>query len=290
MLLSMKTIYLTDDDEDDRMFLRYAIEKAVRNVCVVELDSGDKLINLMSSESLSEDASVIIIDMNMPRMNGLETLRALMTNQALRHIPVVMLSTSADSKLIRHAYQAGVNAFLEKPITESDFMRMAQAIDVCFLNTSRPAALSNSKAENYPGSVIVIEDNEDHLFFIRRALNDNMSEVHVVELPGSCKAVQELRTRWDDMIPAPKLILIDLYLPDRQTGLDTLVGVHQVLAERNARSVPVIVFTFSDRTEDMKASYAHNASGYLTKDADALNWKNDLKNLENFWWDTVSHS
>lgn len=87
---------------------------------------------------------------------------------------------------------------------------------------------------------------------------------------------------------SPKLILVDLYLPDRQTGLDVLEEVHQLLAERQAKSVPVIVFTFSDRNEDRKASYANNANAYITKDADALNWKNDLKNLENFWWDTVS--
>lgn len=285
----MKTIYLTDDDEDDRMLLRYAIEKAITNVRIVELDSGDALIRLLGSEPNNEnDPAIIIMDMNMPRMNGLETLKVIKKTPGLKHLPVVMISTSSNSSLIRESYNTGVNAFLQKPITESDFLKLAQAIDVCFLNTSHPARYSEAKVKRSPGSIVVIEDNEDHLYFIERALRENMSEVHIRALSGDRNVADELRSLWDEIIPSPKLILADLYLPDRQTGLDVLEEVHQLLAERQAKSVPVIVFTFSDRTEDRKASYANNANSYITKDADALNWKNDLKNLENFWWDTVS--
>ncbi|HEV7379523.1 MAG TPA: response regulator [Dyadobacter sp.] len=285
----MKTIYLTDDDEDDRMLLRYAIEKAIASVRIIELDSGDALIRLLEREPYNEDdPAIIIMDMNMPRMNGLETLRLIKKTPSLTHLPVVMISTSSNSSLIRESYDTGVNAFLQKPITESDFIRLAQAIDVCFLNTSHPACYSEGKMKRSSGSIVVIEDNEDHLFFIERALKENMAEVHIKSLIGDRKVAQELRNLWDDITPSPKLILVDLYLPDRQTGLEVLVEVHQLLADRQAKSVPVIIFTFSHKTEDRKASYANNANAYITKDVNALNWKNDLKNLENFWWDTVA--
>lgn len=200
----MKTIYLTDDDEDDRMLLRYAIEKAITNVRIVELDSGDALIRLLDSEPHNEnDPAIIIMDMNMPRMNGLETLREIKKTPGLRHLPVVMISTSSNSSLIRESYNTGVNAFLQKPITESDFLRLAQAIDVCFLNTSHPARYSDSNVKRSPGSIVVIEDNEDHLYFIERALRANMSEVHIRALSGDRNVADELRLLWDDITPPP---------------------------------------------------------------------------------------
>lgn len=283
----MKTIYLADDDEDDRMLIRLAVEQVISPVRIIELDSGDDLVKLISKQSIHDDPSVIIMDMNMPRLSGLETLGILKLDDTSRHIPVVMLSTTSNRMLVREAYERGVNAFLEKPVHETEFLRLAKAVDVCFLNTSHLSDDVPAHTGREKGSVIVIEDNEDHMFFIRSALQDCMPGVHITEYTNAEAVNQCLGPAWDSIQPAPHLILMDLYLPGRQDGLDLLIKIHQLLLSKNCRSVPVIVFSYSDKPEDMHASYQRNANAFITKSKNASMWKNDFKNLRNFWWNTV---
>ena len=284
----MKTIYLADDDEDDRMLIRIAVEQVINPVRIIELDSGEDLIKLVNRQGIMDDPSVIIMDMNMPRLSGLETLAILKLNDASRHLPVVMLSTTSNRMLVREAYERGVNAFLEKPVHETDFLKLARAVDVCFLNASHASDEAPVHTGREKGSVVVIEDNEDHMFFIRKALQDCMPGVAITEYTNAEAVSERLGPSWDTIHPVPHLILMDLYLPDRQDGLDLLIKIHQLLISKNCRSVPVIVFSYSDKPEDMHASYQRNANAYMTKSKNASLWKNDFKNLRNFWWNTVS--
>lgn len=284
----MKTIYLADDDEDDRMLIRVAVEQVISPVRIIELDSGDDLIRYITNQGISVDPAMIIMDMNMPRLSGLETLEILKMNDVSQHIPVLMLSTTSNRALIRDAYERGVNAFLEKPVHEADFVKLAKAVDACFLNSSHVSDETTVTAGREQGSVIVIEDNEDHLFFIRNALNDCMPEVQITEFTNAAAVNEQLGPAWDSIHPAPHLILMDLYLPGRQDGLDLLVNIHQLLINKNCRAVPVIVFSYSDKPEDMHASYQRNANAFMTKSKNASLWKNDFNNLRNFWWNTVS--
>lgn len=71
-----KTIHLADDDEDDRQLMKEAFEEADPDVKVVESENGKELIdNMKSSDDLSD--SVVVVDMNMPKMNGLEAVAAI---------------------------------------------------------------------------------------------------------------------------------------------------------------------------------------------------------------------
>ncbi|WP_353721074.1 response regulator [Dyadobacter sp. 676] len=283
----MKTIYLADDDEDDRMLIRLALEQVTNHTHIVEFDAGDQLIRLIGNQELPDDPAVIIMDMNMPRMNGLETLSLLKASKTCRHIPVVMLSSASHRDLIREAYGRGVNAFVEKPVYESDFVRLAKAVDACFLDVGHAdQPLPGNPGKE--GSIIVIEDNEDHRFFIRHALRETMPAVRVVEFSDAADVTERLGPMWNDIRPAPHLILMDLYLPTRQDGLDLLINIHQLLVAKDSRSVPVVVFSCSDKFEDMRESYQHNANAYMTKGNNASDWKYDFRNLHHFWWNTVS--
>jgi CheY-like chemotaxis protein len=250
----MKTIYLADDDEDDRMLIRLAVEQLINPVQIVELASGGDLIKLIDNQGVSHNPAMIIMDMNMPRINGLETLAFLKSNDASRHLPVVMLSTTSNRVLVREAYERGVNAFLEKPVNESDFMKLAKAVKACFLNVSDEPFVHYGQQK---GNVIVIED-EDHLFFIRHALHESMPEVQVIEFTNAAAAGEQLGAAWNSIHPAPHLILMDLYLPSRQDGLDLLVNIHQLLVSKNCRSVPIIVFSYSGKAEDIRSGYQRN--------------------------------
>lgn len=127
-----KTIYLVDDDQDDRFFIREAIQDSGANVQITEVENGFDLIVLMK-EVIDPESSVIIIDMNMPKMNGLETVAAIRTDNRLAAMPIVMLSTSSNPTLIRTAYLSGVTSFVTKPSTFDEFAQLAREIGERYL-------------------------------------------------------------------------------------------------------------------------------------------------------------
>jgi len=95
-----KTVHLADDDEDDRMLMKEALEEANPGVNVVESEDGKELIeNMKSSDDLSE--TIVVLDMNMPRMNGIETIQAMKEDPELAEVPTIMLSTSDNPDLAK---------------------------------------------------------------------------------------------------------------------------------------------------------------------------------------------
>ena len=129
---NLKTIYLVDDDQDDRFFIKEAIQGTGTDAHIIEVENGFDLLTLVQKIA-DPSFSVIIIDMNMPKMNGLETVAAIRRDTRLADIPVVMLSTSSNSSLIETAYTSGVSSFVTKPSTFEEFAQLALVIKERFL-------------------------------------------------------------------------------------------------------------------------------------------------------------
>jgi CheY-like chemotaxis protein len=124
------TILLTDDDEDDRYFIRQAIERAIYNSAILEATTGEEALDLLGRHIIQ----LVIMDMNMPGLNGLETLSFIRSKSQLFSTPVVMLSTSDQPELITLAYARGINSFIKKPICIEEYDQIADALKVCFLS------------------------------------------------------------------------------------------------------------------------------------------------------------
>ena len=118
------TILVCDDDEDDRALIGQALGQTHHEINVQFLEDGEQLLDyLLLRGKYAGDAAnaprpgLILLDLNMPRMNGTEALKAIKENETLRHIPVVMLTTSGREEDILGSYQLGANAFIRKPVT-----------------------------------------------------------------------------------------------------------------------------------------------------------------------------
>lgn len=122
--MSLKTIYLADDDPDDRYLICDAIKRIDPEIQIIEAENGsDLLLSIDEKELLS--SVLIVLDMNMPRMNGLETLIAIRSNPFHATVPAVMISTSADPRLVESAYKEGINDFISKPNSYDEFVDLA---------------------------------------------------------------------------------------------------------------------------------------------------------------------
>jgi CheY-like chemotaxis protein len=121
------TILMADDDEDDRDLTRDALEDAEYIDQMDFVADGRDLIDYLrrsgpygSPESAGRPRpSIILLDLNMPRMDGREALAEIKSDEELRRIPVVVLTTSNDDHDVRNAYDLGANSYITKPVTAS---------------------------------------------------------------------------------------------------------------------------------------------------------------------------
>ncbi|MCE7070655.1 MULTISPECIES: response regulator [Dyadobacter] len=127
-----QTVHLADDDEDDRMLIKDALQEANPNLTVIEAENGKELIeNVKESGDLSE--TVVLLDMNMPKMNGIEAIQEIRAEPGLSELPAVMMSTSSNPELKKKALAAGANDFIVKPNTFKALLDVAKSILSRFL-------------------------------------------------------------------------------------------------------------------------------------------------------------
>jgi CheY-like chemotaxis protein len=117
------TILLVDDDEDDRLMTRDALRDArLHNELRFCIDGVDLLDYLHrrgrhAGDGAAPRPGLILLDLNMPRMDGREALAEIKKDPDLRSIPVVVLTTSKAEEDIVRSYDLGVNSFITKPVT-----------------------------------------------------------------------------------------------------------------------------------------------------------------------------
>jgi CheY-like chemotaxis protein len=118
-------ILLIEDDQVDVMNVRRAFEKnRIVNPLQVAAN-GLEALEMLRSNIVPADRRLILLDLNMPRMNGLEFLGALRADSALHATPVVVLTTSNDERDKVEAYNLNVAGYLLKPVT---FVRFVEAM------------------------------------------------------------------------------------------------------------------------------------------------------------------
>ncbi len=118
------TILIADDDEDDRTLTRQALEDAHIANELQFVEDGEQLLDYLYQRGayagevgLAPRPGLILLDLNMPKIDGREALKIIKGDPTLHDIPVVVLSTSALSADIARSYQLGVNSFITKPGT-----------------------------------------------------------------------------------------------------------------------------------------------------------------------------
>lgn len=127
------TILLADDDEDDRELTRDALQHArLANELKTVVD-GQELMDYLRREGAYADPGdaprpgIILLDLNMPRMDGREALAEIKADASLRQIPVVVLTTSKDEEDVFRTYDLGVSSFVTKPVTFAGLVEVMQS-------------------------------------------------------------------------------------------------------------------------------------------------------------------
>ena len=122
-------ILLVEDDEVDVMNVRRAFERnRISNPLYVAGD-GIEALEMLRSDKVPSDRRIILLDLNMPRMSGIELLRELRADPAFQGTPVIVLTTSNDERDKIEAYNLNVAGYLLKPVTFVNFVELMAALN-----------------------------------------------------------------------------------------------------------------------------------------------------------------
>lgn len=130
-------IVMVDDDVDDREMFTEAASELNLNLDVVCMESGRHLISLLN-DAEKKRPDVIVLDLNMPDKNGRECLDDIRNSAKLKHIPVIIYSTSSSGTDIEDTYNKGANLYIRKPSSFSDLRLVIKAIATLNWDTHKP--------------------------------------------------------------------------------------------------------------------------------------------------------
>ncbi|WP_422291195.1 response regulator [Hydrogenophaga sp.] len=141
--MNLPPILLVEDNPMDLdLTLRAFNKRKFSNHVQVARDGEEALAFMPRWEAGEALPAVILLDINLPKVSGLEVLRQLKAHERFRRIPVVMLTSSREDRDLTTAYDLGVNSYIEKPVSFNKFMEVAEQIELywCVLN-ERPDRL-----------------------------------------------------------------------------------------------------------------------------------------------------
>ena len=117
-------LLLADDDMDDCIFFKEALEELPLTTSLTTVKDGVELMRLLSGE-LNSFPDMLFLDLNMPRKTGYECLSEIKSDDKLKHLPVIILSTSFEHDIANLLYKNGADFYLRKP---GDFSILKQLI------------------------------------------------------------------------------------------------------------------------------------------------------------------
>lgn len=133
-------ILLADDDSDDCLFFKEALEELPVSASLSTVNDGMQLIDFLSSNS-GNLPDALFLDLNMPRKSGIECLTEIKLIEVLKHLPIIIFSTSLDLDVVDSLYEKGATYYIRKP---GDFSALKKVIFeaitlTCNTNSKHPS-------------------------------------------------------------------------------------------------------------------------------------------------------
>jgi two-component system response regulator len=127
-------VLLAEDDAADQELTRRALERDVLRADLQVVENGEELLAYLRNEKPYDDVrdnprpDIILLDLNMPRMDGRQALVQIRNDACLKAIPVVVLTTSQQDEDIVHSYRLGCNSFITKPVEIDKFIHTVRQL------------------------------------------------------------------------------------------------------------------------------------------------------------------
>lgn len=135
-------LMLVEDDENDVRITKRALKKSGLDGELIVTRDGQEALDYLYSRPPFDDGQhrrpgLVLLDINIPKVNGIEVLRTLKEDPALRAIPVLMLTTSTRQEDVAAAYAHGANGYICKPIQFSRFVEVIRSLAEYWIQVAR---------------------------------------------------------------------------------------------------------------------------------------------------------
>lgn len=138
--LTSITILLVEDDPEDVHILKKVLERSRLRKTLHVVESGEDALRFLRREAPYEDVprpKLILLDLRLPDMSGLEVLRQIKDDPLLRPIPVIVLTNSSEHSDLVEAYDERARAFITKPADRNDFESVIETIEAFWLTIAK---------------------------------------------------------------------------------------------------------------------------------------------------------
>ncbi|GAB4054337.1 response regulator [Spirosoma litoris] len=143
-----------------------------------------------------------------------------------------------------------------------------------------------NKANFRRAKVLAIEDNDDQWLVIQKAITEILPELTTVRVSAPAQALTLLEEWQTQEWEIPKLILLDLYLPQDSDGWDLLQQIKNMPPPFNR--IPIVMLSSSMSKTNIRTAYELGISSYLVKPIDFQEWLSYFRELRTYWWETVT--
>jgi CheY-like chemotaxis protein len=123
---TLPTILIVDDDEGHAILIRENLESAGVPYPIQHFRDGQAVLDYFAKRPAAESESyIVLLDIRMPKVDGIEVLRRLRSDPRLRMLPIIMLTTTDDARDVARCHQLGCSGYIQKPV---DYDKFAEAI------------------------------------------------------------------------------------------------------------------------------------------------------------------
>ncbi|MFW7379155.1 MAG: response regulator [Oligoflexus sp.] len=141
------TILLIEDQQDDEDLAILALRSSGINCQLVIARDGSEALAYLQHKNVGTQAfipNLILLDLNLPKINGFQVLEKLRQNQLTQTVPVVVLSTSLEENDLRKSYRLGANSYIRKPVDYEEFTAILQKTTVYWLQINQTPDIANT--------------------------------------------------------------------------------------------------------------------------------------------------
>ena len=257
-----RSILLVEDNPGDETLMLRALKKSgITNEVIVARDGAEALDYLFhdsafANVALTDFPTVVMLDLNLPKIGGLEVLRRIRDNPVTRLIPVVILTSSDEEEDRLKGYQIGANSYVRKPVEFNQFASAVQQLGLYWLilNEPAPPRLDFQKGMNTDIEILILEDSVKDAELLERELRRGAIAFTARKVDTKEDFVDELTTR------EPDLIIADYRLP----AFDGLEALEIVRA--HSAVLPFILVSGYIGEERAIEALKHGATDFILKD------------------------
>ena len=138
MAVESKTILLVEDNADDeQLTLRAMRQSEVPNIIRVARDGAEALDQLFGPNAGARLPDLVLLDLKLPKVSGLEVLQKIRSETAAKNLPIVVLTSSDEERDIIESYNLGANSYIRKPVDFDEFIDAVRQLGLYWLTMNR---------------------------------------------------------------------------------------------------------------------------------------------------------